>query len=215
MRYNYIDGGSPLSGSIGSGQLASGSVQGFFGTVPNIASGTVGVTDFGSGAVVAGTVGSGAIVSGNVGSGQIGTAHAASGYPAAWNSDFLPAGETISGFSAVCLLSGGFSLGLAMAGSGLRLPAIGIVASNYLSGVSAQYFWQGKIGVNSGLDAGWSGIISRHLYVGSGGRVVNFSGVQTSGMSCQRVGVGLSGGVQISIQLGITSGVVATPAGTY
>ena len=67
------------SGQVGSGFIASGAVQGFFGSTRNIASGTVGVFDFGSGAVIAGTVGSGAIVSGNIGSGQVGQFHIASG----------------------------------------------------------------------------------------------------------------------------------------
>lgn len=67
------------SGQVGSGFIASSAVQGFFGSTRNIASGTVGVFDFGSGAVIAGTVGSGAIVSGNIGSGQVGQYHIASG----------------------------------------------------------------------------------------------------------------------------------------
>lgn len=65
------------SGDIGSGKIASGAVQGFFGATRHIASGTVGVSDLGSGAIVAGTVGSGAVVSGNIASGQIGTGHLA------------------------------------------------------------------------------------------------------------------------------------------
>ena len=68
-----------LSGEVGSGHLASGSVQGFFGATRHVASGTVGVFDFGSGAVVAGAVGSGAVQSGNVASGQVGQFHLASG----------------------------------------------------------------------------------------------------------------------------------------
>src|SRR3990167_5020397 len=67
------------SGAVGSGEIASGAVQGFFGTTRNIASGTVGVTDFGSGAVIAGTVGSGAVNSGNISSGQVSWAHLGSG----------------------------------------------------------------------------------------------------------------------------------------
>jgi hypothetical protein len=80
----FIGNNAVVSGSIASGSIApphiasgykliaSGQVQGFFGTERDIASGTVGVFDFGSGAVIAGTVGSGAIVSGNIGSGQVG-----------------------------------------------------------------------------------------------------------------------------------------------
>jgi hypothetical protein len=65
--------------SVQSGSIASGSVQGFFGPVRNIASGTLGIFDLGSGAIVAGSVGSGAIRSGNIASGQIGPNHLGSG----------------------------------------------------------------------------------------------------------------------------------------
>ena len=43
---------SLTSGSVNSGKIASGAVQGFFGATRHIASGTVGVFDFGSGAVI-------------------------------------------------------------------------------------------------------------------------------------------------------------------
>lgn len=65
------------SGSVQSGAIASGAVQGFFGSTRNISSGTVGVYDFGSGAVIAGALGSGAVVSGSIASGQVGTNHIA------------------------------------------------------------------------------------------------------------------------------------------
>ena len=63
--------------TVVSGDISSGSVQGYFGATRHIASGTVGVYDFGSGAVIAGTVGSGAVQSGNVASGTIGFGHLA------------------------------------------------------------------------------------------------------------------------------------------
>ena len=72
-------GGGVGSGAVVSGTVASGAVNGFFGPIRNINSGTVGVFDFGSGAVIAGTVGSGAIVSGNIASGQVGQFHISSG----------------------------------------------------------------------------------------------------------------------------------------
>lgn len=76
--FSWATAGAGLaSGNVGSGYLASGSVQGYFGTTPNIASGTVGIFDFGSGAVVVGVIGSGAVISGNIASGQIGTGHLA------------------------------------------------------------------------------------------------------------------------------------------
>lgn len=68
---------SHASGGIESGGIGSGVVQGFFGPTRNIASGTVGVFDFGSGAVIAGTIASGAVRSGNIASGVIGTFHLA------------------------------------------------------------------------------------------------------------------------------------------
>lgn len=72
-------GGSAIgSGAVTSGEVGSGTVQGFFGDRA-VASGTLGVFDFGSGAVIAGAVGSGAVLSGNVASGQIGPNHLGSG----------------------------------------------------------------------------------------------------------------------------------------
>jgi len=67
------------SGDAGSGVIASGAVDGYFGVSRRIQSGTIGVYDFGSGAVIAGAVGSGAVQSGNVASGAIGQYHLASG----------------------------------------------------------------------------------------------------------------------------------------
>lgn len=87
-------GAGLTSGAVASGLIASGSVQGFFGTTRHIASGTVGVFDLGSGAVVAGTIGSGSVVSGNVGSGQIGRFHVASGQLAGFE---LGSGSIVSG----------------------------------------------------------------------------------------------------------------------
>lgn len=68
------------SGAVGSGTIASGAVDGFFGVSRRIQSGTVGVYDFGSGAVIAGAMGSGAVVSGNMASGQLSDYHMASGF---------------------------------------------------------------------------------------------------------------------------------------
>jgi hypothetical protein len=44
------------SGDIGSGKIASGAVQGFFGATRHVTSGMVGVFDLGSGAVLAASV---------------------------------------------------------------------------------------------------------------------------------------------------------------
>jgi hypothetical protein len=46
----------------------------------------------------------------------------------------LNAGETISGpAQAVCVISGN-TLAVAMAGSGLRMPAVGVTFANWISG---------------------------------------------------------------------------------
>lgn len=77
----YLSGGPPVlqSGAVGSGAIASGAVQGFYGTTRQIASGTVGSVDLASGAVETGALGSGAVQSGNIASGSIGRYHIASG----------------------------------------------------------------------------------------------------------------------------------------
>lgn len=89
-----IGSGSILSGAIQSGQIGSGVIQGFFGSTRHIASGTVGVWDFGSGAVIAGSVGSGAVQSGNVASGSLGRFHVGSGQLAGFE---LGSGAIVSG----------------------------------------------------------------------------------------------------------------------
>ena len=89
---------SILSGAVGSGDVASGAIQGFFGTTRNIASGTVGSFDLGSGAVVAGSVGSGAVVSGNIASGQIGTNHLGFGLSVTYNE---PTADHLAGTQSI------------------------------------------------------------------------------------------------------------------
>lgn len=82
-------GGGLTSGAVQSGHVASGVVQGFFGTTRHIASGTIGVFDFGSGAILSGAIASGqigfrhlangAVQSGSIASGAISTFHFSSG----------------------------------------------------------------------------------------------------------------------------------------
>lgn len=232
-----------VSGGVASGSVASGSVHGFFGPVRNIASGTVGVFDFGSGAVVAGSVGSGAVVSGNIASGQLGSfhiasgrltgfelgsgsivsgriasgqlgyGHLASGANAFTNSDLFNTVELISGFAAVCLTSGNV-IALAQAGSGLCLPAIGVVKDNFVSGALATVFYAGQINAPATAGALWSGQAGRPVYVGSGG-AVQAGGLMVSGQGWQRMGIAVSGGVIVNVNAAITSGALTTPAGAF
>ena len=203
----HIASGGVLSGNIASGQigpfhLASGAVQsghagsglidGFFGNVRNINSGTVGVFDFGSGAVIAGAVGSGAIVSGNIASGQIGVNHLASGTitdAAMLNDGTFLTTETISGGKAVAFSQSG-TLRIAMASVSGRMPAIGIVASNFLSGIAALVHLRGRVFSTVFNFSGWP---NQPLYVGASGDVVASGAPIASGNIQQIVGVSING----------------------
>lgn len=142
------------SGVIQSGNIASGSVQGFFGTTRNIASGTVGVFDLGSGAVVAGTVGSGAIRSGNIASGQIGINHLQSGLN---GSGLVLSGQIGSGqlahphFGSGAVLSGDIAsgqIGINHLQSGLN--GSGLVLSGQIGSGQVSQFHLSSGAVNSG-----------------------------------------------------------------
>jgi hypothetical protein len=180
-------GGGLASGAVGSGFLASGSVQGFFGATRDIASGTVGVFDFGSGAVIAGTVGSGAIQSGNIASGDIGSYHLSSGdiidiaqYGALYTSGLQRVSpavitkETISGGRAVSIDASGH-LQIAMASIPSRMPAVGVVVDNVLSGIQVNAYTFGSFLLTSGMIE-WSGNYGAQAYVGRSGQIVSWSG---------------------------------------
>ena len=111
----------------------------------------------------------------------------------------------ISGVKAVASASGGATIVLANAASGLRLPAIGVVTSNFVSGATAQVFFVGAMTVPSALDATWSGMANKPLWVGSGGMVTILSGL-LSGMGYQKVGVAFSGGIMIMPSPTVLSG---------
>lgn len=188
MKYGYLDGFDPaqsFSGSVTSGELASGSVQGFFGSVRNIASGTVGVFDFGSGAVVAGTIGSGAVVSGNVASGQLSTFHFASGAridAAAWIQDgFFAVSELVSGGRCVAFNLSGNGVWIAQAGLGAsgRMPAVGYAVANILSGAAGVINLFGRLNNSLFANSGnfFSGFINQNAYVGFSGEIVSVSGL--------------------------------------
>jgi hypothetical protein len=186
----------------------------------NIASGTIGKNDLSSGIITSGNlIGSGAIL-GSLGGG---TFHIASGTvgPNDLGSGIFQfflaqAGELISGFQAVCVTSGNNSSGLcivnANAGSGLRLPAVGVVTGNFASGAAnIQVIYGGVVTPSSGmLAANASGFAGRNLYAGSGGQIVTQSGL-TSGMGWQRMGVvigyGFSGlAMEVRPEWQVTSG---------
>ena len=214
MKYGYLGSipdnlsGSVSSGDLGpnvvvSGTIGSGAVWGFFGPTRIIASGTVGVWDFGSGAVVAGAVGSGAIVSGNVGSGQISDSHFASGTISPFSrrlSDSYTTAEPISGGRAVCFNGSGQAI-IAMASVSGRMPAFGVTPFNYDSGIVLEVYRNGMllntIFSTDGLSGGISGLINQLVYVGRSGNLTGwFSGrlatPESSGDVQQAVGFGVS-----------------------
>jgi hypothetical protein len=179
------------SGSINSGHIGSGAVAGQGGAGAfHIASGTIGAND----------IGSGAIQSGHVASGQIGTNHVTSGalVTNARNviDDSFATAEIVSGFRAVCLTQSGL-IAIAQAGSGLRMPAVGVAINNYLSGATATVYMAGKIMATSGMAAGWSGKVGFPIYLGSGGKFV-VSGQLTSGQNWQSMGYTISGGLYVN-----------------
>lgn len=213
--------GSVQSGDIGpnavtSGNIGSGAAWGSVGPTRIIASGTLAGFDFGSGAIVAGVMGSGSVLSGNIASGQIGTNHLGSGTVgraanflmplasgAAWS---MLTGEIISGGMAVKVSHSGF-LEIAKASVSGKMPAIGCVFDNVLSGISANVYTAGLFQFASGM-ADYSGSVGRSVWVGRSGQIVPWSGswnsgglVTTSGGDLiQRLGViANSGGVVLGL----------------
>ena len=130
--------------------------------------------------------------------------------------DYFRAGELISGgIRAVCIASGSL-LRRAECGSGLRLPAIGVVYSGILSGQTGTVYTFGNVRVpgltlaqSSGLNNGISGFQGRPLYVGSGGRIVNQSGFWVGGVQQPPF---LSGNMQQQIGIAISGGIFVMPS---
>lgn len=197
-----------LSGSFNSGGFLSGDIWQPVATVIN--SGAINVDAACQLPFVVSQV-----LSGNIGSGQVSSGHLTSGLMqyATWQAEAIATTEQVSGFKAVCLTSGGF-IALAMAGSGLRLPAIGIVDLDFVSGATAYVIRGDRVMVRSGLDSTWSGMAGKHLYVGSGGMVVTQSGLQ-SGAGWQSVGTAVSGGLLVNVSQVILSGAYTSPAGAF
>jgi hypothetical protein len=130
--------------------------------------------------------------------------------------DYFRAGELISGgIRAVCIASGSL-LRRAECGSGLRLPAIGVVYSGILSGQTGTVYTFGNVRVpgltlaqSSGLNNGISGFQGRPLDVGSGGRSVNQSGFWVGGVQQPPF---LSGNMQQQIGIAISGGIFVMPS---
>ena len=116
--------------------------------------------------------------------------------------------EQCSGIKAVCITSGG-RISRAQRASGLRLPAIGVTSGTVNSGSIGKVFYFGEVrksatlAVNSGINNGISGFQGLPLYVGSGGNIVNLSGMLgtssgaafLSGNMQQQIGIAISGGI--------------------
>jgi hypothetical protein len=199
------------SGAVNSGHVGSGAVAGQLGPGAfNILSGTIAAFDLGSGIITNSYIGSGAITSGKIASGSIGFNHFTSGLLRGF---VLPCVEAISGLRAVCITSGNV-LANAMAGSGLRLPVVGIVTSGFVSGDTVQVYNKGVLTVGGTLDLTWSGQVGKTLICGSAGVIIATS-LAASGQSWNRLGVSLSGGMIINIDPQLTSGAISTPAGNF
>lgn len=172
-----------VSGMIANNAVSSGS----------IASGQIGNTHIASGTVVSGGIGNAAVVSGSISSGtQVSFAYNA-------YDDSFACVETVSGQCPVCILSGGF-IGVANGGSGLRMPAIGVAAGNYLSGANVQIIFTGKLLLTSGMYQLWSGQYGVPLYVSkSGGLITPVAGITGVSTQKQRVGWAISGGLLVQV----------------
>ncbi len=185
-------GASLTSGAVNSGKIASGAVQGFFGATRHVASGTIGVFDFGSGAVAIGAIGSGAVVSGNIASGQIGTGHLADN--AVTSGDIasgqvsrfhLASGEVqglTTSFNVASGTFGGFELGSGSIVSG-RIASgqvgDGHIASGQIQGLLTKFsIGSGTFG---GFELGSGAIVSGRVGSGQIGNFHLSSGSVTSG----------------------------------
>ena len=215
----FMSLGDPLesviagSGDVGSGAITGQAGGGYF----TIASGTIGTFD----------IASGAIVSGRVASGSLGRYHFSSGTVI----DLYACEMALSGVRAVAWGSGGCYVVAAERTSGLRLPAIGVVAGNFVSGDVVPVVRRGIVGTaSSGAIA--SGFPGRFLYVGSGGLIINQSGYMGgtssgegaaptpagsgySGALVQRIGVAVSGGIDVFVDSQLTSGLLSGHLGQY
>lgn len=150
------------------------------------------------GAVAPATLSSGAIQSGMVSSGFIAP------YARHLETDTFVTGEIISGgFQAAAVAATQVSgiqvfIQTAMASVSGRMPCIGIVTSNYLSGVTAQIFRDGAL---RDATLNFSGWLDQPIYVGRSGQLSASGAPQSSGDVQQIVGVSVQNSGMM-IQLG-------------
>ena len=192
----------------------------------------------GSGQVVSGKIGNAAVVSGSIASGSIGHFHVASGAitsgqlgvagtptgtnflrddfnwatPAANNAEILIdstfiTAELISGGRAVALNTSG-RLQIAMASVSGRMPAIGVLETNVLSGQSATIVQKGRA-ISPSFN--FSGQIGNPMYVGASGTIETTA---FSGSEVQSLGVAAfaSGGTANELFVGLPGGIDAVAA---
>lgn len=189
--------------------IASGGVQGYYGTYRNVSSGTVGYYDFGSGTIISRSTEVTPIVSGSYGA-----------------TPSLITAEPISGVKAVSVDTGG-NLRIAMAAISGRMPAIGVVKANVASGIGANVHVVGFVqylSAGSGQPCDFSGQIGRRIWVGMSGDLVTSSGLLwagtgsggwLSGSYMQNLGrVVNSGGVVLNIDSSAFSGSISSGAST-
>jgi hypothetical protein len=175
------------------------------------------------GQILSGNIGDGAVLSGTIASGEVGWPHLASG---AVNSGHLASGtvttfagsvffedfltaEVVSGNRAVSVTSGG-TVAVARGASGLRMPAIGICATNADSGQVVRVVMCGRCDFDPGMESLFSGQVGRMLYVSTSG--FQITSVKPTASLVQRIGIALSGGCLVNPALIIASGNQAASA---
>ncbi len=193
-----LEGVIAQSGDIGSGAIAGQAGGGFF----TIASGTITTNDIGSGSIVSGLIasgqlgpnhfGSGVVLSGTIASGQLGNNHLGSGaiVRAAQFGTPIQSGtswqliteENVSGVRAVCISQSG-NVRIAMAAVSGRMPAVGVVWDNVLSGINCNIYTDGFFQFPVGLFvvSGVTNFIGGPVWVGRSGFVCPISGSFNSG----------------------------------
>ncbi len=175
------------SGDVGSGAIFGQAASGQF----TIASGSIITYDVGSGLTVPRSQFVTPLVSGTT-----------------WS---LITEEIISGVRAVNISQSG-TLRVAMASVSGRMPAVGVVIDNVLSGIAANVYTQGLIRTTSGL-TDYSGFLGRAVWVGRSGQIVTVSGsfnsgglnLASGGDFVQRAGVAITSGaflVNLDLNLG-------------
>jgi len=201
------------SGSWNSGGLLSGDIHQPLGTAWNSGGAVMGM-----GAQLPFVPG--LLLSGDIASGQLDTFHMASGAAATratqirpvWTPQGLTAvtNEMISGFRAVAINPSGF-ITIAMAAVSGRMPAVGVVPENVVSGDPVTVMSVGPLPFTSGL-ADFSGYLGKRVWVGRSGQVTTISGSWSSagfasGDFGQPLGVvQRSGTVIINVYPFVTSG---------